>query len=557
MSIRKEVRDIRRLQDILLILFESGFGYLISKVKLKGLIPFGKRIKAKLKVKEKITNPERLRLTFERLGPTFIKFGQVLSLRPDLLPKEYIRELEKLQDKVPQFSSKDARKIVEKELGGPISKFFSRFEEKPIASASIAQVHKAVLKNKKTVAVKILRPKVRNIMESDIEIMTQIAKLMERHIPKLRRYKPTAIVNEFSEWTKRELDLRKEARNAQRFCNNFKGSKIVYIPKVYKDLCTKKVLVSEFMDAIELHNIKDVKRKGLKLKKIIKNGYEAMLTQVFMHGFFHADPHPGNILILKDNRIALVDYGIVGYFDDELKQKSIDIIYGIVEDDADRVISSLLELGRVEKEGIDIDSFKRDVQDAIEELQGTSLKDVKLSSVLEEVLDIALRYHVKMPLDFILFGKTIVTLEGIALQYDPGFRIIDVTKPFVEKLMITEKPKYMLKDFISKTTKLKDSITALPNQTYNILKKLQKGNIRFDIEDREIRRLGMEIDKSSDRVVYGMIIAAFIIASAWTVNIEGGPRVWGVHIFPFIFLVFALVVSIMLLISILKEKEIE
>ena len=556
MNIKKEVRDIKRLEEILVVLVESGFGYLIGKTKLNKLVPLGKRMKAKLKSKKKITNPERLRLTFERLGPTFIKLGQLLSLRPDLLPKEYIRELGKLQDKVPPFSFTEAKKIVEDELG-PINKVFSRFDAKPVASASISQVHKAVLKNKKIVAVKIRRPRVRAIMETDIEIMVHIAKVIEKYIPRLKKYNPTAIVNEFQEWTKRELDLRKEARNAERFRNNFKGSKTVYIPKVYKELCTIKVFTSEFIEGIELHNIRDVKVKGLKLDKIIKNGYQALLTQVFEHGFFHADPHPGNILILKDNRIAFVDYGIVGYFDNELKRRSIDIIYGIIKDEPEMVVNALLELGNVDREGVNIDSFKTEVQDSIEELQGASLSDVKLSLVLEEVLDIALKHHVRMPLDFILFGKAIVTLEGIALEYDPEFKIIEATRPFVEKLMVREKSKYFIKDIISRTTKLKESLISFPTQTLGVLKKLQKGAIKFGIEDREIRRLGVEIDKSSDRVVFGMIVAALIIASAWTVNIPGGPRIWDVHFLPFSFLVFALIVSFMLLISIHKEKEIE
>lgn len=557
MNIVKGVRDIKRLQDILLVLFESGFGYIVSKIKLSRFIPWGKRLKSKLKSSKKITNAERLRLTLEKLGPTFIKFGQVLSLRPDLMPKEYIRELGKLQDDVPPFSSEKAKKILERELGGPISKFFLKFDDKPIASASIAQVHKATLKNKKVVAVKIRRPGVQKLMETDIEIILKIAALIEKYMPQLRKYNPIAIVNEFHEWTKRELDLRKEARNAQRFYNNFKGSKTIYIPKPYKELCTKKVFVSEFVEGIELHNIEGVKRKGFNLDKVIRNSYEAMLTQVFKHGFFHADPHPGNLLIMKDNRVAFIDYGIVGYFNDELKQKSIDIILGIVEDDAGKVIEALLSLGDVEKSGIDLDAFKISVQDAIEELQGTSLKDVKLSSVLEEVMDIALQYHVKMPLDFILFGKTIVTLEGIALQYSPEFKIIEVTRPYIERLVMVEKPKYFIKELISTTLKLKRNILSFPTQTYNILRKLQKGSIKFGIEDREIRRLGVEIDKSSDRMVYGMIIAALIISSAWTVNIPGGPRIWDVHFLPFTFLVFALIVSFMLLFSIHRENEIE
>jgi len=392
----KEVRDIKRLKEILSVVFEEGFDFLLQKVRLKHKIPLTKRVKARLEKKKKYTVEKRLRLTFERLGPTFIKFGQVLSVRPDLVPKSYVKELENLQDKVPSFPYDIVKEIVKEELGKNIKEIFTNFEKEPIASASISQVHKATLKDGSKVAVKIQRPDVKKIMEADVEIMFYVAKLLEKHIPKIKKFNPIQIIEEFWKWTEKELDFRKEAINAKRFARNFSRDKEIKIPKIYDEFVTNKILVMEFIDGFELHNVKEAKKKKINLKPLIEKGFEAILTQVFVHGFFHADPHPGNIIITKDKKIAFVDFGIVGHFDEELKTRSIDIFYGVIDNDTEKVVDSLIWLSDVEvknKEELD-----DDVREVLETLQDTNISKVKVSYALEEIMSLALNYGLKIPM---------------------------------------------------------------------------------------------------------------------------------------------------------------
>ncbi|MBI2656829.1 AarF/ABC1/UbiB kinase family protein, partial [Candidatus Woesearchaeota archaeon] len=408
----KEVRDIKRFNQILLVLFEEGFDFLLSRIRLNHRIPIAKRIKSKLTKRTWDLGPEvRLRRTLEKLGPTFIKLGQVLSIRPDLVPKKFSKELEKLQDSVPAFSFNEAKAIIEKDFGRSIEQLFLHFEKKPIASASISQVYKAILKTGEKVAVKVQRPNVKHIMETDIEIMFYFAKLLEKHVEKIRMYRPLKIVNEFKEWTEKELDFRLEARNAKRFYQNFKGSKTVHIPRVYDELTSERVLTLEFIEGIELHNIKDIRKKKLDFREIIKNGFNAVMNQVFVHGIFHADPHPGNIIVMKNNIVAFVDFGIVGYFDEELKNKCTDLLYGIVNQDEELIMDTLVSMG-MESDNISYEQLKSDIGFIIQPLQYASIKEIKVSKTIEEILDIALRHKLNVPASFVLFGKTIITLEG-------------------------------------------------------------------------------------------------------------------------------------------------
>jgi len=548
LNLKKEVKDINRFNHIIFILGQEGFGYLFDKVNIG---KFFRKKEAKEKYK-----PERLRKALERLGPTFIKLGQILSLRPDLLPKEYIRELGNLQDKVPPFPYNKVEKIIKEELGKPIDKLFSEFSKEPIASASISQVHKAKLKNGMMVAVKVQRPKVKDVMETDIEIMFYIAKLLEKHSKKIGKFKPMKIVEEFKKWTEREIDFRIEADNAKRFYKNFRGSRIVKIPKVFNKYSSRKVLTTEFIDGIELHNISKIKgKKGYNIRKIMKNGFDSILTQVFIHGVFHADPHPGNILVLKGNKIALVDFGIVGYFDDELKRKSIELFYGIVEEDMDAIINTFLHMGLVGEEETDIEEFKRDVKEIIDPLQRSELKDVKISYILEEVLDIAFKHKVKMPLDFVLFGKAIVEIEGIGLEYEPDFRFVDNAKPFLEKLIKREvKISNMAKNLKKNMAKYSRFFSELPDQISSALRRIQKGTVKVDVEDTDVKRLGRDIDRSSNRLTYGMVIAAFLITGALLINM-GRPVFYGYSLISVICFVMAFIFLISLFVSIMREGK--
>lgn len=553
--LKKEVSDLKRLNQILIVLFEEGFGYLIDKIKLKRKIPLKKRIK---KTKKETMPPEvRLRKTLERLGPTFVKFGQVLSVRPDLLPKDYIRELEKLQDKVPAFPFSEVKKIVENELKKPIHKIFPKFEETPIASASISQVHKAVLKNSNVVAVKIQRPNAEQIMREDIEIMLHIASLIEKHIEKIRKYEPVNIVRAFEDWTKDELDFELEARNAKIFALNFKDDPDIIIPNIYDDYTTGKIITMGFIDGTELNNIKilknELKKRKVNPDLIIKKGFDAILTQVFLHGFFHADPHPGNILVTKDNKIAFVDFGITGRFDEDLKEKTTDLLYSLVFHDVDKFTDTLIRMGM---DDIDKLRFKEELRTIIEPLQVSSMEDIKLSNVIEDVLHISMEHKLRMPKEFVLFGKTLITLEGIGLKYNPRFRLIDSTRPFVEKLMLRKlNPVNIFNNFAKNSLKLKRFIETFPDETTKALRKIQKGTIKVDVSETDIKKLAVEIDRSSNRIAYSFLIAAFIITGALTVNVDLGINIFNLSIISFLSFSFAVLFAIMLFISILKEMR--
>ncbi|HZX44246.1 MAG TPA: AarF/ABC1/UbiB kinase family protein [Candidatus Nanoarchaeia archaeon] len=542
LHLKREVRDIKRFNQILFILAEEGFGYLFQRFKKK-----------ELREHEK---PRRLVKAFERLGPTFIKLGQILSLRPDLVPKEYLKALGELQDKVPPFPLKVAEKIIKEELGKPIPQLFKKFDKKPIASASVSQVYKAVLKTGETVAVKIQRPGIKQQMETDIEIMRYLTKLIEKHSKLVQTIDPLKLIDEFEEWTERELDFSNEAENARKFHENFKDSKTVKIPKVYDSLSTRKVLILEFIEGVELHYLDKLKeKKGYNIKAIMKNGFDSILTQVFIHGFFHADPHPGNILVLKNNKISFIDFGIVGYFDESLKKKSIELFYGIIEEDMDAVADAFLDMGMVDEEATNIESFKREIKLIVDSLQKTKLKDVKISYVLEKVLDVCFKHKVKMPIDFVLFGKAIVEFEGIGLEYEPDFVFSDAAKPFLEKLIKKQfSVKTMAKELQKNALRYGKFLRDLPDQVSSVLKKVQKGTIKIDVQDTDVKQLGRDIDRSSNRLTYGLIIAAFLITGALLVDV-GKPGFYGYSMISVLSFGLALMFLALLIISILNEVK--
>ena len=553
LKIIKEVRDINRFREILAVLFEEGFDFVVDKIREKHSIPLTRKLKQRLDEKRSHPMEKRLRLTLERLGPTFIKFGQMLSVRPDLIPKSYIKELEKLQDSVPSFPFEQVQQTIRHEFRKDIKDIFKEFDQKPIASASISQVHKAVLKDGSTVAVKIQRPDVDRLIETDIEIMKYIASLLESHFPAIRKYEPLNVVNEFAKWTLKELDFRREAANCHLFEHNFKNIPTVKIPAVYENLISNKALVFEFIDGVELHNIEELRKRKIDLGRVMKNGFDAALTQVFIHGFFHADPHPGNILVMPDCSIALVDFGIVGHFDDRLKEKSISLFYGVIENDADMIVDTLVEICDSSSE-VDKRELKYEVRLILDPLQSRAIKDIKISHILESVMDIALNFGLKMPLSFVLFGKTIVTLEGIALEYDPDFRIVDASKPFVEKLMKERtSPQYIAKSIIKSAFRFRKLLEVIPEETERVLRKIEKGTIKVDIPDSSIRKLSVEIDRSSNRVSYAMIIAALLIVGAILMQLNKGPIIFQMPILSFLSFIGAGILAIILFFSIIKE----
>jgi ubiquinone biosynthesis protein len=526
----ENVRSINRLREILAVFFENGFGFIISKLGLSRFIPLSKRVRLALKRSEE-DFPVRLRQSLEQLGPVFIKFGQFLSLRPDIIPESYLKELEKLQDSAPKVQFSEIKDIIGQELGS-IDKLFISIENKPIASASVSQVHKAKLKNSKIVAVKVQKPDIKKQFERDISLIIFIAMLLEKHFSVFKRYNSVSIVNEFKRWSKDELDFRIEASNAKIFRQNFSRSKDVMIPEIFYS--SEKVIVMEYIDGVELSDMQAVKRVDKNYRRFLDSSYDAILTMVFEHGFFHADPHPANILVVKGSgKIAFLDFGIVGSFDEKLKLKSLQMFDYILDGDIESLIKTLMSISSADPDYIDKTEFKRDLKVIINELRYSSLKDINISSVFNHALDISLKHRISLPLDFVLFAKTVATLEGLGLRYNPDFRLAEQSRPMIKKLIKRSvSPKKVLSDIKSKAMEYKELIDTLPEAAMEIMQKLKKGSIRIDIEDTDIKRFIAEMEKSSGNLTVGFIAASLIVSSALILQIQDQPLFLGMPFIP-------------------------
>jgi len=553
LAIIKEVKDLNRFREILVVLFEEGFDVIIDAVQLKHHIPLSKRIHLPALKKQSIPNEVKLRKTLERLGPTFIKFGQMLSVRADLLPKHYCDELSKLQDHVPAMAFDTVKEIVEQELGKKIPNIFSSFETAPVASASISQVHKAVLKDGSVVAVKVKRPNAEEIMERDMEIMFYIARLLEKHFPHIKKYEPVSIIEEFKRWTEKECDFKREALNARRFAHNCRHDRYVKIPSIYKHLTTSSLLTMEFIEGTPLHDMAALKKRKVNLSQLMQRGFEAILEQVFVHGFFHADPHPGNIIITKKHQIAFVDFGIVGRFDDAMKRLSFLLFEGTVSNNAEQVVDAIQAMAKQPLR--DRAEFQDEIAEILDGLQEDNLKKIKISKVLEEIFAASLNHGIRVPMEFVLFGKTVVTLEGVALEYDPSFNIVQNSTPFIKKMIKDQyRPSRIIKDSWQKLTGMRGYAERLPMQVSRALQRIEEGSFRVDIEDTDIQKLSLEIDRSSNRVAYSMLITALLIVGALTISF-GSPIAFALPLLPLLSFSAAIIMIVTLFWSILQEKR--
>ncbi|MBI4441104.1 AarF/ABC1/UbiB kinase family protein [Candidatus Woesearchaeota archaeon] len=509
MHLKKE--HLRRLEEIISVLISYEFGYLLDQTNLLRYLPLTRRVKARWKKQAHMELPVRVRLAFEQLGPTFVKLGQLLSIRPDLIPYPFILEFEKMQDRGPKVPFSIIRETVEKSTGAPLTKTFLRFDEEPVASASLAQVHRAQLKTKEWVAVKVRRPGIKEQMECDFEVMAFLATILQKHFP--NPYQFPKIVEEFRRWTEKELDFRNELVNAKILREHAQERKLFYIPKVYDRLSSEEVFVLEYLEGISLHDIDLLRKRKYNVRRILETGCQSLVVQVFEKGFFHADPHPGNVLVLKKGQIAFIDFGIMGQFDERLRRKSLELLWGITSNNPELSLSALYAIntnGFVR----DRDEFDRKIRQIMYPLQYTSLREVKITEALRNMFEACATHNVSIPVDFILFGKTIVTMEGIALRYDPDFSLVTILGETLQELMKKRfSPKDFYKQFKVSTIQLIDFFDEFPRYAKEITDRLRAGKITMDIEATDVRALTSELEHSSGNVSLGLIIAALLISS--------------------------------------------
>jgi len=556
MKTAHKLKNFKRLKQVTNTLLKAELGYFISKLELKSYLSLKKKIHTKELHKPIESLPSRLRNAFEILGGSFVKLGQLLSLRYDLLPKEYCDEFSKLQDSVKPVAFSSIKKVIEEELNAPLDSIFKSFDKTPIAAASVGQVHKAVLKNGKIVAVKIQRPNIEKTFKDDIELFYYLAKKMMKHFPETKFYRPLEIIEEFEKYTIKELDYLLEAKNIEVFHKNFEKSEVVTIPYVDWKYTTKRLLLMEFIKGTKINEVKHFKNLRSTRKQVVANVLDAVTTQILEHKFFHADPHPGNIFLMKDNKIAFLDFGIVGRITEDMEKEIEDFIIALITKDIDLLVRSLMESGSIEGE-IDVREFKNELSDSLSDYYNVSLNQINMTGMFLTTFKIARKYNIKVPMNYTMLGKSIITLEGFSSKYYPEFNFIEFVKPKVEVLMKKRYgPKFIFNSVKDTALDFKDIIKNLPSDVSALVRAIKYGaKINIEVDHKELKNFTLELDRSSNRLTLGIILAGLIISAAFLSSIKLPPMIGEVPLVVYILIVIITIISIVLLVSIFKEGK--
>ena len=555
-KIGQKIRDIRRFNQILKILTKHGFGFAIQQLHLADHV-IGRGI-IKTRILRRFTEPPesravRLRKVLEELGPTFIKLGQILSVRPDLVPLDLCYELSKLQDRVPPFGYEDVRKQIKESFGSYPDEVFSTFDPIPFAAASLGQAHRAQLKTGENAVVKVQRPDLRKIIETDIDILYSLAYLSNRYMQDVKIFDPISIVDEFSKVITKEIDFTYEAHNIDKFRKNFKDSTTVHIPKVFWDYTKSRVITTEEIIGIRLNDYLNQPHSVEEKKAVAANGANAILQQIFVDGFFHADPHPGNIFILPNNAAAFVDFGIVGRLDEDTRDAVVSLLIAVSMRNTSGILKALEMLGVTFDEN-SVRDFKRSISDFVERFYDIPLKQVEISTILPQAVELMSKYKLKIPPQFHIMIKAIATMDGVARQLDPEFNTIAHTKPFVEKLVHERHdPKRIIKNAVLYSSELLDILKIIPKDAYEIIKKIKTGTLKIEFEHQGLSKFIAEMDKSSNRISFSLVISALIIGSSLIIMANKGPHVYGFPVLGILGFVFAGLLGLALAIGVLKS----
>lgn len=526
------VRDLSRLHEITTVLIRYGWGDFVRVIGIGNLLERAGRIlhwKQSTDI-EHLEPAVRVRKALEELGPTFVKLGQVLATRVDVFPPNWIAEFEKLQSEVPPVPFHDLLPDLQKALGKHPSEIFAEMEEKPFAAASIAQVHLARLQDGTQVVLKIRRPGIRPKIEADLRILSHIARLIELEIPEARRYQPCQIVAQFRKSLRRELDLALEAHNIDRFAQNFMDDPTIVIPKVYWEWTSEMINVQEAIVGVRGTNLKAVEKAGLDRKELASRGADAVLKMILIHGYFHADPHPGNVFYLTDNRIGIVDFGMVGRLTDLRRNQIVDLLAALSRKDEEGMISVLLEW--TGDSPLDEIKLAGDISELVFNYENLQLKDVRLGPMLSEMAMIIRENGLIMPADLTLLFKALITLEGLGQQLDPEFQMVEHLSPFVRRV-ITERyePAALIKRGQRGIRDVLEIVTGLPKDLAHLLREARRGRMKIDLDLKRLDHFGHQLDQSTNRLTLGILTASLVIGSSIIMTVPGGPKIFGLSFF--------------------------
>lgn len=504
------IRHTGRYREIAMALMRHGFGYIVEELGLFQMMSIPRRWITHETPQTK-TLGERIRLVLEDLGPTFVKLGQLASTRSDLLPEPIILELIKLQDQVPPFSSESAKGIIEQELDDAIEDIFSWFEESPIAAASIGQVHLGKLKTGEDVAVKVQRPGALQMVVRDLEILRDLTALAEKRWVWVKQYQIARLVEEFASSMRAELDYTQEGRNAEKIALQFQNDETVCIPRIFWQYTSSRVMTMEYVRGISLSHQEELVAKGYDLKETAEKLVESMLHQIFIEGFFHADPHPGNLLVRKDGSLAYLDFGMVGRLSEEMKDHLSSLIIALMRKNTDSMVRAVLRLGMMPEDG-DIRELRRDLDSLREQYYNIPFSEISMGTALNDLFAVAQRHKVMIPPDLTLLGKALLTMEGVIEKLDPTLSIIDMAEPFGRKLIKDRfSTRNLRKKLLGGAAGLAEALFDLPDQARQISSLISKGKLKVEISVPEMEALMRKLDQISNRLSFSIVLLAFSI----------------------------------------------
>lgn len=509
---KKPSNLVRRYRQIAQVLARHGLGFLVGVFGLESFIPFHKGLLGHPSRAEPYTRPEHLRMALEELGPSFIKLGQLLSTRSDLIPQDYQAEFAKLQDQAPRVPGEQIQEIVEAELGRPLNEIFATFDLNPLAAASIGQAHAATLAGGEAVVVKVRRPGAVEQIEKDLEIFQNLAVAASKRWEVAASYDLVGLTQEFAATLRAELDYVKEGHNAERFTSNFKNEPSVHIPKVYWETSTTRVLTLERLSGIKINDLAALDAAGIEREALARRATQAVLKMIFEDGFYHADLHPGNFFIegADDGRIGLIDFGMVGVVDERTKQQLISLFVAVTGQDADRLVEAFLEIG-VTRGPLNRDLLRRDLAQLVSRYFGLSLREMALGNLIEEALAVVRRHKLQLPANLALLLKTAVMCEGLGAQLDPSFRLSEVLVPYARQLIWQQ---YSPGNWFPKLGRAGLEATQLSLELPLILRRLlgelERGSLEVGMQPRGFEPIVNQIEKLANRIVLGILAGAFI-----------------------------------------------
>ena len=554
LKINRNIRSIRRYLNIVRVLSTYGFDQALEMLGLADVVVRSRRLLRRPPPDiARLTAAERMRLALEELGPTFVKLGQILSTRPDVIPHAFVCEFEKLLDDVPSFPFEEVLLRIADELGGPVEQFFAEIDPVPLAAASIAQVHRARLKSGEDVVIKVRRPGIVAVVEADISALMALAGLAERHISGSELYDPVGIVREFARTIRREMDFAREGHTIEKFRDNFSSTPWMYFPKVYWEQSARGILTMEYIAGLKVSDKVRLSERGLDGPLIARRGADAFLEMVLQHGFFHGDPHPGNVLILPDNIICLLDYGIVGRLDDGLKNFLTDILAAIIKRDMDEIVSLLLFAGDI-SDSLDIRALKRDLFNFIDGYYEIPLKEIEVGRMLMEFIEIITLYNIRISTDLMLLAKSLMLIETMGRSLDPDFDMAEHLRPFIVRALRQKfSPRRVTNDINQILSSYLNLARNIPRDLKEIINRINRNKFKIDLEHRGLDKFTNEFDRSINRLSTSMILAAMIIGSSIIMQTDKGPKIMGFPILAFIGYTVAGLVGLWLVYAIIRS----